>query len=742
MKQAHAGPKKRTHAGLLLAVLATGLAVTALQTLLQPTLNGNIVACLTRPADTSWGQVAVLLGLLLAVLLGANGGQLGGQILQARLVGRCVADRTAALVRRLLWAPAAFHVATEPEKAVERIETATQESVPFFATCWGTVPVAAIGMLLAGWQMFRGTPAALVGLGFAPQDGNPSLACLAIGTALGVVAVTALFEAKRERLYLDARHANEDARWAETEALRGVQDLRSAGAFAFAAGRVDSAVETEYRTNLRFQSLLTLFSGAGGLAFAVAEVAVLGGGARLILPATDFGYDDYTSFTTLCAKFNASALMLWGLWQEARKAWLARRRLAEFDALETPYGEEAGGTAPGGAMGWRFEDVSYAAPDGTTILRGIGLDIRPGEHVALVGPSGCGKSTLLKLAMRHLDASSGRVLAAGTPLDGWNFAAYARRVAYVSQKPFLFHGTIRDNILVGRDLGLGDAALLAIADDVGLLDDLRRKAPDPRRALDFVVGADGRAVSGGQASKIALARALAGNPDALLLDEATAPFDELSQDRVARLLATKCRGKTILSVSHRLPAVRGMDRIVVMDAGRVVQEGTWKELANAPGLFAQLVARESGTPAAPATGAAPAASDASVARALSLSPVFADLDSVQLARLGDAAETARTPAGGFVVRKGDAGDSLYVVASGRVEINGTPYGPGAVFGEIALFGGLRRTADVRAVEDASFAVLRRDDVLAACRDAPDIALRLLASLARLAAKMGERPPTP
>lgn len=719
---------------LLAGVMAVELAVMALDQTL-PAINGNIVEKLAGPPGTAWWQVALLLALLLAARLGASAGRLFSQVLQARLVGKCLADRIVGLVRRLLAAPAAFHAATEPEKIVERVETAAGESVPFFATCWIAAPVAAAGAALALWQMFRGTPAFLVALGLAPQKGNPWLAGLAVGTALGVVAVTALFEARRARLYREARNADEDARWAETEALRGVQDLRSAGAFGFAGGRVAAAVERGRRTALRFQTLLTLFSGAGGLAFAAAEVAVLGGAARLILPGTGFGYNDYASFATLCALFNGSALVLWGQWQEARKAWLAHRRLEEFDALETPYAAGRGGTVEG-TPGWSFEGVSYEAADGTAILHGVGLDVAPGEHVALVGPSGCGKSTLLKLAMRHLEPSEGRVAAAGLALPEWNFAAYAGRVAYVSQKPFLFHASIRDNILVGRDLGLGDEELLALADDVGLLDDLRRKDPDPQRALDFVVGTDGRSVSGGQAAKIALARALAGNPDALLLDEATAAFDELSQERVARMLATKCRGKTILSVSHRLPAVRAMDRIVVMDAGRVVQDGTWEELAARPGLFARLLARETGRGPEEARAAEPAdgAGKGTVARALSLSPVFADLDSAQLSRLCSAAETARTAAGGYAVRKGDAGDSLYVVASGQVEINGTAYGPGAAFGEIALFGGMRRTADVRALEDSVFAVLRRDDVLASCRDNPDIAIRLLGSLARIASR--------
>jgi ABC-type multidrug transport system ATPase subunit len=470
-------------------------------------------------------------------------------------------------------------------------------------------------------------------------------------------------------------------------------------------------------------------------------MALLGTAAWLILSRGTLSYPDYIGFAGLCGFFNAAVNRTVELVREGLEAAPARRRLREFDSLANVFGTERGKTADSSApASLQFCGISFAAPDGTEILHGVDLELGPGEHVALVGPSGAGKSTLLKASMRHIEPSSGSVFFAGVPLSDWNHPALARRIAYVSQKPFLFDGTIRDNILMGRDCSRGDEDVLALAEDVGLLDDLRLKAETPAKALDFQVGPEGRALSGGQSAKIALARALAGNPDVLLLDEVTASLDELSQERIAHLLATKCRGKTILSVSHRLPTVRGMDRIVVMDGGRIVQDGTWNELASSPGLFAELVARETGVTHQPPSLAegrpSPSAelSGPSVIRALSLSPVLADLDSAQLARLAANAGSAKVPAGGFLFRRGDAGDALFVVASGRIEINGCQYGPGYAFGEIALFGGLRRTADVLAVEDASFIILRRDDVLAVCRETPDIAIRLLSSLARIAAK--------
>lgn len=727
---------------LLCACVGAGAVVVFLETGLQPVVQKSLVAALERPEATGAGKVALLLALLFAARAGGHAATLLSQILQGILIGRRIAVRKLALFRRLLLAPAAFHAEVEPEKAVERIETGTAESVPFFTTVLLSVPMASLALAWSLWQMLCGTPSALLATGwFSPQRPHPGLAALAVLAAGGVVAAVSLFEGRRTRLHREARSADEDARSRETEALRGVQDLRGAGAFPFALGRIAAAVETERRTGVRFQALLTLFSGAGGLAFCLAEVAVLGGAARLIFrPGTDFAYSDYVGFAALCGSFNASALSLWGVWQDARRALLARRRLRAYETLPDAYGPRPFRIPPGGedaSSAWTFRCVSFSVPDGTTVLRDVELRVEPGEHVAIVGPSGCGKSTLLKIAARHLEPSSGSILYQGTQVPDWPHAEFARRVAYVPQKPFLFDGTLRENVLLGREPTVSDDRLLRLADAVGLLGDLRRRAPDPACALDLPVGAEGRAVSGGQSAKIALLRALSGDPAALLLDEITAPLDELSQARVSRLLSESFRDRTILSVSHRLPAVRGMDRIVVMDAGRIVQDGSWEALSSSPGLFARLLARETGAADGPseASGTERAVSGPSeIVRALSLSPVFADLDALQIARLAACAETVRAPAGTFLFRAGDAGDSLFVISDGGVFINGRSYGPGHAFGEIALFSGLRRTADVRVTADSAFVRLHRDDVLSAVRSSPDLAVRLLAALSRIAAR--------
>ena len=727
---------RRTLAAMLPCWIA-GLALALVCTRLVPLLENTITARLQGHGGMSFARLsAFLAALFLTSLLASAGHSLLG-FLQERVSSRWVDERVRGIVSRVLLARAGFLAERNSVEIVTRVTRDAEEESQFRMSCWVSVPTIALEMALALGMMFLGSSALWERFGFRHQPGDWRLALLVVALAplhLLSLAFSRRLMSANQRF----AEAGERERATLTETLEGVQDLRSSGAFPFGLDRVSSVLSESRLTRLRFWKVVLFLENLGPAFASFTHIALLGFSAWLILSRKTFTYPDYMGFASLCGAFNAAVSKVANLVREGMEAAPAGRRLREFDSLPHAFGPETGCTAAGAAPGsLEFRGVTFAATDGTEILRGVDLVLRPGEHVALVGPSGCGKTTLLKTAMRHVDPQAGFVSFSGTPLMEWNHPAYARHVAYVSQRPFLFHGTIRENILLGRDIAMDDAQLVKLADDVGLLDDLRRKGDNPLEALGTPVGQEGRTLSGGQTAKIALARALAGNPDVLLLDEVTASLDELSQDRIMRLLAGKFRSRTVLSVCHRLPAVRGMDRIVVMDCGRIVQDGTWDELANRPGLFADLVARETGggiRSAVQPKGGESRAGEPSIVRSLSLSPVFADLDSEQLARLAATAESASTPAGAFLFRKGDDGDTLCVVESGKIEINGREYGPGYAFGEIALFGGLRRTADVRAAEESTFILLHRDDVLAACRNAPEIAIRLLAALSRIAAR--------
>jgi ATP-binding cassette, subfamily B, bacterial len=216
-------------------------------------------------------------------------------------------------------------------------------------------------------------------------------------------------------------------------------------------------------------------------------------------------------------------------------------------------------------------------------LRGIDLRIEPGETVALVGETGAGKSTILKLVARYYDVTGGAVLVDGVDVRRYGLTDYRSHLGVVPQEPFLFAGTIRDNIAYGRP-DLSNASVEAAARAVGAHEVITRL---PGGYL-HVVGERGRTLSIGQRQLLALARALVVDPDILLLDEATSNLDLATEARVAIAMGIAARGRTTLLIAHRLPTAARADRIVVVGGGRVVETGTHAALLRAGGAYARM----------------------------------------------------------------------------------------------------------------------------------------------------------
>jgi subfamily B ATP-binding cassette protein MsbA len=231
-----------------------------------------------------------------------------------------------------------------------------------------------------------------------------------------------------------------------------------------------------------------------------------------------------------------------------------------------------------------FEHVTFRYPNGKIALDDIDLVVRVGETVAIVGPSGAGKSTLANILLRLRAPSSGRIVVDGR--DFWEFSSesWHRATALVEQDAFLFHGTLRENIVYGCDT-VSDAALER-ALSASHLTDVVASLPE---GLDTLVGERGAMVSGGQRQRIAIARALVRNPSILILDEATSHLDAVSERLVQQALQNASRGRTTIVIAHRLSTIREADRLIVLEDGRIAEHGTWDTLATAGGAFERLV---------------------------------------------------------------------------------------------------------------------------------------------------------
>jgi ATP-binding cassette subfamily B protein len=241
--------------------------------------------------------------------------------------------------------------------------------------------------------------------------------------------------------------------------------------------------------------------------------------------------------------------------------------------------------------GVRFEDVDFAYGDGTKVLHGLTFAAPAHKTTAIVGPSGAGKTTIIALLQRFYDIDAGRIEIDGQDIAGVTLSSLRGQMAFVSQQPYLFEGTIRQNIGYGRP-DATDAEIEAAARQANAHDFIMEQA----QGYDTPVGENGVTLSGGQRQRISIARAIVRDAPILLLDEATSALDNESEKLVQQALEDVMAGRTTIVIAHRLSTIVSADRIVVMDKGEVVETGTHAELASRKGgLYAKLNMLGAGT---------------------------------------------------------------------------------------------------------------------------------------------------
>ncbi|QHC65392.1 ATP-binding cassette domain-containing protein [Rathayibacter sp. VKM Ac-2759] len=443
------------------------------------------------------------------------------------------------------------------------------------------------------------------------QGANPLLS--ALGVILGALAVVAvqvpgflvLFvlvvplsvalvagvrkrsASRNERFRRDVEHFSSQV--GEMASLLPI--TRAHGLEGVATRRMNQSAQTVRDSGFSLDVLNGRFTALAWVAFQFLSIACLIGAAVIsvtgVLPVSA---GQVVLLSTYFVMLTNSIVNLLNLAPLITKGRESLRSIAEV--LEEPDVERNEGMAtPGRVVGrLRFEGVSFRYPDADSpAVRDLDLDIRPGETVAFVGRSGSGKSTVLNLALGFLRPTGGRILLDEVDMNTLDLRRVRGAVSVVPQDSVLFTGSIRENVTYGLE-DVDDEQVRRALRDANAWD-LVESLP---RGLDTLLGEKGARLSGGQRQRISIARALIRDPRILLLDEATSALDSESEQLVQEALLRLREGRTTLVVAHRLSTIRSADRIVVLEAGRVVECGTHDELLAAEGVYAGLHAIQAG----------------------------------------------------------------------------------------------------------------------------------------------------
>jgi len=252
--------------------------------------------------------------------------------------------------------------------------------------------------------------------------------------------------------------------------------------------------------------------------------------------------------------------------------------------------EQKGGVALNPLVGRvDFEDVGFSYNGVSQVLKNISFSVRPGEMIGIVGYSGAGKSTLMQLLCRFWEVTSGEILIDGYPLKELDIKSYRRQVGMVLQDPYLFHGTMMSNISYGKE-GATFEEIVA-ASKAANCHEFISKLP---QGYETMIGERGQTLSGGERQRVSIARAVLMDPKVLILDEATSSVDTKTEKKIQEALDRLSRGRTVFAIAHRLSTLKNADRILVMDDGKLVENGTHLELLeNKKGLYTKLIEMQS-----------------------------------------------------------------------------------------------------------------------------------------------------
>jgi subfamily B ATP-binding cassette protein HlyB/CyaB len=368
------------------------------------------------------------------------------------------------------------------------------------------------------------------------------------------------------------------------ETVNGIDTLKSMAVEPQINRKWDNQLAGYVAASFKTQTLSTIANESVGLIGKLVTVVTLWLGARLVIEG-DLSVGQLIAFNMLAGRVSQPIMRLAQLWTNFQQTGVSVQRLGDILNTRTELSQDSRSALPPLRGDVEFDQVHFRyRPDGSEVLRGISLTIQAGEVIGVVGRSGSGKSTLTRLLQRLYTPERGRVLVDGMDLALADVSSLRRQIGVVLQDNMLFARSIRENIAL-VDPGTPIEAVMHAAKMAGAHDFIL-ELPE---GYDTVVGEHGASLSGGQRQRIAIARALIGNPRILIFDEATSALDYESERIIQQNMQAICKGRTVIIIAHRLSAVRDANRILVMDRGQIVEQGSHTELlAHQAGHYSRL----------------------------------------------------------------------------------------------------------------------------------------------------------
>lgn len=357
------------------------------------------------------------------------------------------------------------------------------------------------------------------------------------------------------------------------ETVNGIDTLKSMAVEPQAIRKWDNQLAGYVAAGFKTQTLSTIANESVSLIGKLVTVVTLWVGARLVIDG-QLSVGQLVAFNMLAGRVSQPIMRLAQLWTNFQQTGVSVQRLGDILNTRTELSQATRSALPPIKGHVEFDEVHFRyRPDGSEILRGINLIIEAGQVIGVVGRSGSGKSTLTRLLQRLYVPERGRVLVDGMDLALADVSSLRRQIGVVLQDSMLFNRSIRENIALS-DPGTPLDAVINVAKLAGAHDFIL-ELPE---GYDTMVGEHGASLSGGQRQRIAIARALMGTPRILIFDEATSALDYESERVVQQNMKAICKGRTVIIIAHRLSAVRDANRIVVVDRGQIVEQGTHAEL--------------------------------------------------------------------------------------------------------------------------------------------------------------------